>query len=230
MRLSLGNVPIALALCAASLPSNALAQAASQPASGASGASASAAAPSTAATPGALAAPNAPPRGHRRPWVIFDPVYSRYSLHLAGGPVWWRPARDSNRGDELGFHVGIGASQETQKKHFFVGARVEVLFYALDGKSFALTLPRYSYIAGLRLGPLEPEVGASMTLITADAFHGNFSAGLFSPGAHAGLGVVAGPFRITAAAFTEYRWRWFGDVNYFFRGLALTVDLERPGL
>jgi hypothetical protein len=200
------------------------------------GASAQASATSTAtstatatptATPTATATETAPVRRGRRPWVIFDPVYSRFGVALTGGPVWWKPARSSNAPHELGFNLGIGASQETQKDWLFVGARVDILFYALDSKSFAITLPRYTYIAGLRLGPVEPEVGASLTLITADAFRGDFSAGLFSPGAHAGLGVNAGPIRIGAHAVTEYRWRWFGDVNYFFRGVAITLDLRR---
>jgi hypothetical protein len=180
----------------------------------------------SASTPAAEATPE-PPRRKRRPWVIFDPTQSRYGIDISGGPVWWRPARDHDSGEELGMHFGIGGSQETQKKWAFVGARAEFLFYALDSKSFAITLPRYQYIAGLRLGPIEPEVGAGFSLVTADVFHADFSAGLFSPNAHAGLAVVAGPVRIAATAFSEYRWRWFGDANYFFRGFALTVDFGR---
>jgi hypothetical protein len=172
--------------------------------------------------------PAPPPRKRkRRPWVIFDPIESRWGIELAGGPMWWRPVRghvgESNRGLEL----AIVQTQTTYREWGFVGGRAELAFHALDSKSFAITLPRYTYVAGLRLGPFEPEVGVSIALITADVFHGDYSIGLLSPGARAGIYMNVWLLRLGAAATTEYRWRWVGDNDYRFQGLIFSLNFGK---
>lgn len=171
-----------------------------------------------------------PPPPKRRPWVIFDPIESRWGTELAGGPLWWRPARRHVGESERGLELAIVQTQTTYREWGFVGGRAEIAFHALDSKSFAITLPRYTYVAGLRLGPFEPEVGVSLAVITADVFHGDFSIGLFSPGARAGLYFNAWLLRIGAAITTEYRWRWIGEQDYRFQGLIFSVNLGKmPG-
>jgi hypothetical protein len=159
--------------------------------------------------------------------VLFDPIDSRWGVELSGGPVWWRPARGHVGESERGLELSIAQTQTTYKEWGFVGGRAELAFHALDSKSFAITLPRYTYVAGLRLGPFEPEIGASIALITADVFRGDYSIGLLSPGARAGIYMNIWMLRIGAAATTEYRWRWIGDVDYRFQALMFSVNLGK---
>ena len=103
----------------------------------------------------------------------------------------------------------------------------EVALEALDSKSFALVLPRYSYVAGVRLGPIEPELGVSFSLLNLDVIHKEFSFGLLSPGARGGIALDLGAVRLSAVATTEYRWRWLGDQDYRLRSLLLTLSLQQ---
>jgi hypothetical protein len=162
--------------------------------------------------------------------VILDPTESRIGVELSAGPQWSRPVSGHVGRSAQGVELAIGQSQYTYKEYAFVGVRGEIAFHALDSKSFAVTLPRYTYVVGLRLGPFEPEVGVSLTLLTGDVFHGEYSFGLLSPGARAGLFMSIWRFRLGAAATTEYRWRWLGDQDYRFQSVMIALNFGKfPG-
>lgn len=183
-------------------------------------------APAAAATD----APEEPPKKHKwkhKAWPILDPWTSRVGFDATGSYNWWHPTKGSNAPRENGFAFGFGQSIISTHGAFILGARAELFVRVLDSKSVAVTFPRYTYIGGLHLGPVEPFVGAGMSFFNIDAFHGDWSFNMFSPNAEAGVAFNLGPVRFEGVGSSEFLWRWLGNANYSIQALTFTLSIRR---
>lgn len=167
------------------------------------------------------ARPDTPWRWDMGAWTP-ERQQTTWELHYA--PVWYRPVGSGDPRWPMGFEVGFGARTTTRVLPFLVSWSSEPALRVLDSKSFALSVMQRVF-AGLALGPIEPELGAGLSTLTVDVFHGNFSAELFSPRAEAGLWVHLGKVRVGAHAYGEYLWRWLGNRDYLLRGVAFELSL-----
>ena len=61
-----------------------------------------------------------PKKKKRQPWVIFDPVESRWGMEISGGPTWWRPASGHVGETKQGLELAIMQTQTTYKDWGFV--------------------------------------------------------------------------------------------------------------
>ncbi|HEY3498569.1 MAG TPA: hypothetical protein VGK73_27955 [Polyangiaceae bacterium] len=183
------------------------------------------------ATRPATAEPPAPkppaqiPYYHRR-WALFDPLLSARETVLFGGPSSLRevgvvtPLR--------GGSFGLALTQRESKGPLWLSMQRDFELHIHSRWSFLLELSRYTYEAGLHLGPVEIGVGPSVTPIGVDISDGDFSLSGLSPRATAKLGVKTGRVRFSLRAYREYLWRWLGRDDAWMTGFVLELGLEAP--
>jgi hypothetical protein len=172
-----------------------------------------------------LAPGDIPPRSIVwRPWSLFDPYLSPRGLVLSGGPTWER-GPDGAGPRRGGFEAFFGRTLETRRSVLFTRLELEFGVRVTGGDEWVVALPRYSYAAGLRLGPVEAAARAGVSVAEVHFGAGGFGVGFFSPRVAAGLAVRAGPVRIGALAFSEYAWRWFSGPDARVDGVLLEFEL-----
>jgi hypothetical protein len=155
--------------------------------------------------------------------AIFDYQHTWSGGELEGGPMWWRKGGTNTTGG--GWELSFAAATESRVGSFFLAGLVRTQFRYFDSSSFALTPLQNMAMAGMRLGPFEPESRVGFSLLTFDVFHGAYSFEMFSPRVEVGFGLRFGRVRIAAHAFSEMLWRWWGS-NYFEKGIAFEVRLD----
>jgi hypothetical protein len=165
---------------------------------------------------------------------LFDGRKSRAFYVLDLGPIWARKVDDRRAGEdrqneergtgEIAF--GMAILNEGSKPFVLSGVQ-RTLLRVIDSKSFSWSLFVQDLGGGVRLGPLQPEVRIALSTLTIDAFHGEWSAQIFSPRVTAGIGIELGKFRLDMKAHSEYLWRWFGP-DYLAHGVTLGLRLEIP--
>jgi hypothetical protein len=157
--------------------------------------------------------------------ALFDLEHISSATEAEGAPMWWRKAGSDST--QHGWELSLGAVTETRVGQVFLAGIIRTQFRYFDSASFALSPIQNMAMAGVRLGPIEPEVRVGMSLLTFDVFHGAYSFEMFSPRVEGGLGLRFGRFRLSAHGFSEYLWRWWGS-SYFEKGVAFEVRLEAP--
>jgi hypothetical protein len=157
------------------------------------------------------------------PWPLFDPYLAPRSTVVSGGPTWERSSSGAGprRG---GFELLIGRTMETRRSVLFTRLELEYGLRVTGGDAWVVSLPRYSYVSGLLLGPVEVAARVGVSLMQVHFGSGGFGAGFFSPRVAAGVAVRAGPVRIGALAFSEFAWRWFGGPDARVDGLVLELE------
>jgi hypothetical protein len=183
----------------------------------------------TASSASAQTQPAQPDAAWQWDMGAWTPERQQTSLELHYAPVWYRGRGSANPNWPMGFEVGFGARATTRVLPFLLSWSTQPVFRALDSKSFAFSFLQQVF-AGVALGPLEPEVGGGLSMVTVDVFHANFSAEMFSPRVEAGLWFHFRALRVGAHAYSEYLWRWLGDRDYLLRGVAIELALESPGI
>jgi len=144
---------------------------------------------------------------------------------LRVAPFSYRPT--SGEAWERGWELGGTMSVTSVQRPFFLTSFQSTTLRVLDSRSYSLSLLQSGALVGLRIGPVEPEAGIALSTINLDIFHKDFSFGMFSPRAAAGVGLRFGEVRLSVHAYSEYLWRWLGT-DYYTRGVALTVRVQRP--
>ena len=160
-------------------------------------------------------------------WALLNPYTARHQSSFALGLVGFRA--EPNRGQFPGYSLALGEAVTSVRGGFVVGGFQEHELRLVPKDSFSLSLSRYQWEAGPRLGPLEPVARVGMTLMHFDVGHG-FSFGMFSPRVGAGLWLKLAHTRIGLSAFTEYFWRWTGKDSAFVHGLTLEIQPEAEPL
>ena len=151
-------------------------------------------------------------------WPLLNPFTARHTRSLTLGIVEFRPV--SQQQGSVGYSLGLGESLTTLRRGFAAGAIQEHELRFVPKDSLSLSLSRYQWEAGPRLGPLEPMARVGFTLLHLDVGHG-VSFGMFSPRVGLGLWLSLPHSRLGVSAFTEYFWRWFGNDSAFVHGLTL---------
>jgi hypothetical protein len=155
--------------------------------------------------------------------AIFDYEHTWGGTELEGGPMWWRKGGTNDTGN--GWELSFAAVTESRVGQLFLGGLVRTQFRYFDSKSFALSPLQNMAMAGLRLGPIEPETRVGFSLLTFDVFHGAYSFEMFSPRVEAGLGVKFWRLRLGIQGFSEMLWRWWGP-SYWDKGIAFDLRFE----
>jgi hypothetical protein len=157
------------------------------------------------------------------PWPLFDPFLSPRSTVLSGGPTWERAPNGAGprRG---GFEALYGRTIETRRSVLFARLELEYGVRVTGGDAWVVSLPRYSYVSGLLLGPMEAAARLGVSVAQIHFGAGGFGMGFLSPRVAAGVAVRAGLFRIGALAFSEYAWRWFGGPDARVDGVVLELE------
>jgi hypothetical protein len=136
--------------------------------------------------------------------------------------------RTDGKRHEPGFELRWVDELEWSSAPFVVHSGLGSSFRALkDG--YALSFGQSGGLTGLRLGPLEIAVGASVSALNAEWMDGQAGFGMFWPRTTAGLCLHLGPVSVDTLAHVEYLWSWFGD-DHFVRGLGIMVSLSQPRL
>lgn len=175
--------------------------------------------------PPALVAAAPLPRFAR--FQLLNPYTSRHTDSLALGVVGFRA--ESKRSETVGLSLGLGEQVTTLRGAFWAGIDREFELRFVRHDALSLSLWRYQWEGGLRLGKLEPGVRVGMTLLHLDVGHG-FSFGLLSPRVGAGVWFKLPRSRIGVSAFSEYFWRWTGDESAFVHGLVLELQPDAEPL
>ena len=163
---------------------------------------------------------------------------STKAFQLDIGPLWSRHTQDETpaqlrenvrRGAPLASEIAFGMTFITPAKPFYLFGKQRMILRILDDKSFSWSLFHQDLGGGIMIGPIEPEVGIGLSLLTADIFHAEPSIQLFTPRVQAGIGIHLGAFKVSVMGHAEYLWRWFGP-DYLVRGitLGLRLDAARP--
>jgi hypothetical protein len=156
-----------------------------------------------------------------------DPHLSSPAARLTGGFVWDRSVDDGP--ERPGFEATIGESKETRVTPWIVRLEVEYGLRRTTDAHWVLALPRYSYAAGIALGPIEATARCGVSVAEVHFGAGGFGLGFFSPRVAAGAALRAGPLGIGLVAFGEYAWRWTGGPDARVRGVLVEVSLTgRP--
>lgn len=164
---------------------------------------------------------------------LFDSKTSINSYVLSLGPVWTRKAEDATPAEnrqnfEHGTgEISLGSVTTTPLGPFYISGSPRTLLRVLDSKKFSWAIFHEELAGGLRLGPLEPEVGIGASLLSVDVFNAEWSAQLFSPRVSAGVGLHLGKIKVDIKGHAEYLWRWFGP-DYYVRGITLGVRFDAP--
>ncbi|HXK17334.1 MAG TPA: hypothetical protein VNG33_06020 [Polyangiaceae bacterium] len=154
-------------------------------------------------------------------WVLLNPLTGRHADTLALGVVGFRPLPEAR--ESLGYSLAAGEAITTVRGAFAAGAIQETELRFVPSDALSLSLRRYQWEAGPRLGSLEAMARVGFTLAHLDVGHG-FSFGLFSPRVGLGLWWKLSHARVGVSAFTEYFWRWVGDDSAFVHGLTLELQ------
>jgi hypothetical protein len=157
---------------------------------------------------------------------VWEPQNQHHPLELHGGPLYWRRVGSSSAQTQQGWEGGFGSGTLVRVRPFVLMATTSLLLRGFDSASYAVSFVQ-DLSAGLSIGPLEPDIRAGLSMLTVDAFHGNWSAELFSPRIAAGGWLRFGRLGLGAHVFGEYLWRWLGDGNVLDRGLVFSLSLER---
>jgi hypothetical protein len=160
-------------------------------------------------------------------WRLLNPYTSRHTSSLALGGVGFRA--ESKRTGSLGYALAVGEQVTTVQGAFWAGLNREFELRFVRHDALSLSLWRYQWESGLRLGKLEPGVRFGMTLLHLDVGHG-FSFGLLSPRVGAGVWYKLPRSRIGVSAFSEYFWRWTGDESAFVHGIVLELQPDAEPL
>jgi len=159
-------------------------------------------------------------------WRIWEPEHQHGTLELHGGPLFWRRVGSERAQSDHGWVGSVGGSTLVRVRPFVMFQTNSLMLRVFDSASYAVSFVQ-ELSAGLVLGPLEPDVRAGFAVVTLDAFHGNWSAELFSPRVAAGAWLRVGRLGIGVHAFGEYLWRWFGDGSVLERGVLFSLSIER---
>lgn len=154
-------------------------------------------------------------------WALLNPYTARHSNSFALGVVGFRAV--SERAENTGYSLAVGESVTTVRGGFLAGGLQEHEIRLVPKDALSLSLARYQWEAGPRLGPFEPMARVGMTFIHFDIGDG-FSFGMFSPRVGLGLWLKLPNTRIGVSAFTEYHWRWTGDDSAFVHGLTFEIQ------
>lgn len=160
-------------------------------------------------------------------WALLNPYSARHQSSLALGLVGFRA--EPNRRENIGYSLALGESVTTVRGGFLAGGLQEHELRLVPKDALSLSLGRYQWEAGPRLGPLEPMARVGMTFMHLDVGHG-FSFGMFSPRVGLGLWLKLPHTRIGVSAFSEYFWRWTGNDSAFVHGLTLEIQPEAKPL
>lgn len=160
-------------------------------------------------------------------WLLLNPYTSRHNSSLALGLLGFRA--ESAQRENIGYSLALGESVTTSRGGFLAGGFQEHELRLVPKDALSLSLGRYQWEAGPRLGPLEPMARVGMTFMHLDVGHG-FSFGMFSPRVGLGLWLKLPHSRIGVSAFTEYFWRWTGNESAFVHGLTLEIQPEAKRL
>ena len=156
----------------------------------------------------------------------WEPQHQHHTLELHGAPLFWRRVGSADPQTLQGWEGGFGAGTLVRVRPFVLQATTGLTLRAYDSASYAVSFLQ-ELSAGLALGPLEPGLRAGLSMVTVDAFHGNWSAELFSPRIAAGTWLRLGRIGLGVHAFGEYLWRWFGNGSVIDHGVVFTLALER---
>jgi hypothetical protein len=159
-------------------------------------------------------------------WSIWEEEHQHHPLELNAGPIFWRKRGDSAAGMTQGFEGSVGSSTLVRIRPFVLLATTELTLRALDPASYALSYMQ-SLSAGLVLGPFEPDLRATLSMVTVDVLRGNWSAELFSPRIAAGAWLHLGRLGVGAHVFGEYLWRWLGNGDVIDRGVVFELSFDR---
>jgi len=178
------------------------------------------------ARPANAQAASAPPSNERvtlrRPWVLLDPYTARHTGQFALGWLSFRSEREQD--SKIGYSLAVGEGVTTQRGAFVAGGRWEHELHLVPSETIGLSISRYQWEAGPRLGPIEPMARVGFTLAGVDLSRDSFSFGMFSPRAAISVFVHFQAVRVGVSAFTEYWWRWIGDESAFVRGMTLELQ------
>lgn len=129
-----------------------------------------------------------------------------------------------------GYAFAFGESLTTLRGAWATGALQEHELRLVPADALSLTLSRYQWEAGPRLGPLEPMARVGFSLLHLDASKQGVSFGMFAPRVGAGLWLKLPGARLGISVFSEYFWRWLGQPSAFVRGLAFDLQPDAPPL
>lgn len=173
-------------------------------------------------------APNGP-----RSVKLFDTKSSENGYVLSIGPIWSRKAEETtpsqnreNYDRGLG-ELSLGSAMTTALGPFYITGSPRTLLRIFDSKRVSWSIFQEEFVGGLRIGPLEPEAGIGLSLMSIDVFNAEWSAQLFSPRVMAGVGLHLGKFKVDIKGHAEYLWRWFGP-DYYVRGITLGIRFDAP--
>jgi hypothetical protein len=164
-------------------------------------------------------------------WALLDPYTAHHHRLLSFQLVDFRKLAE--RSPSTGYAVSFGEALTTVRGAVQAGALQEHELRLVPDDSLALTLSRYQWQAGPRLGPFEPRVRVGISLLHVDYGDAGFSFGMFSPRVGAGMWLGLGSVQLGVSVFSEYSWRWLGDPSAFVRGftfelLPRAAPLRRP--
>jgi hypothetical protein len=179
----------------------------------------------TPSAPSASLSPAYVPYHHRR-WRLFDPFLSGHETVLFGGPSSFREgaATSSTSGGSL----GVGFTQRDKRGPVWLSLQRDFELRVYSGWAFLLELSKYTYEAGLKLGPIEIGVGPGVTPVAVDLMDGDFSLSGLCPRATGRVGVKTGKFRASVRGYREYLWRWLGRDDAWITGFVIEVAVEAP--
>jgi hypothetical protein len=162
---------------------------------------------------------------------LLDPYTARHARSLSFQLVGSREL--SERTPSAGYALALGESLSTVRGAFQAGALQEYALRWVPDDALPLTLSRYQWEAGPRLGLLEPRARVGFSLLHLGYGGDGFSFGMFSPRVGVGVWLALGSAHLGVSVFTEYLWRWVGDESAFVRGLSFELQpraapLRRP--
>lgn len=164
-------------------------------------------------------------------WALLDPYTARHARSLSFQLVELRLLPE--RAAHTGYALAFGESLTTVRGVFHAGALQEHELRLVPDDALSLTLSRYQWEAGPRLGRLEPRVRVGFSSLHIDYGDEGFSFGMLSPRVGAGVWLALGSAQLGVSVFAEYFWRWVGDDSAFVRGLSFELQpraapLRRP--
>ncbi len=167
----------------------------------------------------------APPRTR---WLLLDPFTARHARTVAVQLVHFRPLPAA--ASSTGYGFALGESLTTVRGAFRAGGLLEHELRLVPSDALSLTLSRYQWEAGPRLGPIEPQVRVGFSVLHLDVSKSGVSFGMLSPRVGAGLWLALPHTRVGVSFFVEYFWRWVGDESAFVRGLTFELQPTAPPL
>ncbi|HYJ09774.1 MAG TPA: hypothetical protein VEX18_12220 [Polyangiaceae bacterium] len=164
-------------------------------------------------------------------WALLDPYTARHASSLSFQLIGSRVLPE--RAPSSGYALALGESLTTVRGAFQAGALQEHELRWVPDDALTLTLSRYQWEAGPRLGLLEPRARVGFSLLHLGYGDDGFSFGMFSPRVGAGVWLALGSAHLGVSVFAEYFWRWVGDDSAFVRGLSFELQpgaapLRRP--